>query len=153
MAPVAVGKREGYLVVAPSTPLALHDSDHGHVIAPLGWHEYLGMAYLALEPVGMHLVRVDYIVHIIALGRDEDVHLKGRHFFFLGVEGRLWLNDVLPDELGPVNEAVLVLGKPRSREGLGMPAHSYLEGLAGRRGSVSADAGGAARRIEGYEAC
>src|SRR3989337_2445726 len=120
MAPVAVGKREGYLVVAPSTPLALHDSDHGHVIAPLG--------------------------------RDEDVHLKGRHFFFLGVEGRLWLNDVLPDELGPVNEAVLVLGKPRSREGLGMPAHSYLEGLAGRRGSVSADASGLARGIEVYEA-
>src|SRR3990172_8479338 len=138
MAPVAVGKREGYLVVAPSTPLALHDSDHGHVIAPLGWHEYLGMAYLALEPVGMHLVRVDYIVYIIALGRDEDVHLKGRHFLFIGVEGRLRLYDVFPDELGPVNEAVPVLGKSGRGESLRVPAHALLESYAGRSGGGSA---------------
>src|SRR4030067_1007567 len=123
MAPVAVGKREGYLAVAPSAPLALHDPDHRHRVRALGWHEYLGMADLALEPVGMHLVRVDDIVHIIALGPDEDVHLKGGHFLFLGVEGRLRLYDVLPDELGPVNDAEPVRGEYGPCESLWAPAH------------------------------
>src|SRR3972149_7744375 len=153
MTPVAVGKREGYLAVAPSAPFALHNADHAHRVRALGGHEYLGMADLALEPVGMHLVRVDDIVHIIALGRGEDVHLKGRHFLFLRVEGRLRLYDVLPDELGPVNEAVPVLGESGPGEGLRMPAHACLVCLAGRSGSVSADSGGLACGVEVYEAC
>ncbi len=86
MAPGAVCQREGYLVVTSSAPLALYDAGHGHVVLPSGRYKYLRVADLALEPVCMHLVRVDDVIHEVALRLDEHIHLEWRHFVGLAVE-------------------------------------------------------------------
>src|SRR3990170_1652877 len=151
MAPLAVRQREGDPVVAPSAPLAVGDAHHGHVVLPLGRDEYLRVADLALEPEGVHLVRVDYVVDEIALCQYKYVELKGRQLIGLRVKGVLRLYYAFSYELRPVYKAVPVLGQPCGRKGLGVPSVpgliSHARGLCG-----VPSAGELARCVEVYYA-
>src|SRR3990170_1803276 len=153
MAPLAVRKREGDNVVAPAAPFAIYYPDHRHVVLSLGGDEYLRMADLAFKPVCVHLMRVDDIVDEVALRGDEHIHLEGRHLGVVRhVERELGVDELLPYDLRPVDEAVPVLGQPDGREGLRVPADALLVRKAGRLVRVS-DAGRVSLGVEVDNAC
>src|SRR3990170_2746366 len=112
MAAVAVRKREGYLAVASSAPLALHYLGHPHDVLPFCRDEYLWMADLALEPPCVYPVGVFNVVNEVALCGYYDVKVQRGHLFIFGVKRPSGLYHVLFYYLRPVNEPVFIMGKP-----------------------------------------
>ncbi len=92
MASCAVGQREGHLVVTPAAPFALNDSNHTHVVLSGGGYEYFRVTYLAFKPPGVYLMRVTYVIYVVALGLDDYVHLQRRELVFAFVKGVFGFN-------------------------------------------------------------
>src|SRR3990172_5971144 len=90
MATVAVRKREGYLAVASSAPLALHYLGHPHDVLPFCRDEYLWMADLALEPPCVYPVGVFNVVNEVALCGYYDVKVQGGASLHLWGQATIW---------------------------------------------------------------
>ena len=82
----AVGRGEGYLVMAATAPFAVYDLDHSHFVCPGARLEYTVVTCLAIQPVGMDFVR-KWNIGKTARRFDDKLQIKGRFITFLRIFG------------------------------------------------------------------
>jgi len=114
MAPDAVLSRpegKGDFAVAPSAPLALEYLVHGDGVCPGLRYEYLGMAVVATQPIGVYGMGEHDISHERDFGFDEYVEAKRRLFFNAGIKGALRVDITVHDGCRPVHIPGRVLGQ------------------------------------------
>ena len=114
MAPYAVVSRpegEGYLAVTPAAPLAFEYLVHGYRVGACFRQEYLGVAVVAAQPVGVYGMRKHDIGHQWDFGLDEYVKVQRRLFFHARLKRALGVYVPVHDRCRPVHIARRVLGQ------------------------------------------